>query len=483
MTTRPALAVTVVLLGSFLIILDSAMVTVALPAIAEDLDVEHGIEWMVTAYLLALGVAQTTTGWLADRFGQKQVFLAALVGFAAMAVVVTLAPSFPTIVAARVAQGLCGGLVIPLASSLAFGLFPEGRRGAAVGMTGTVVMLAPSIGPLLSGAVVTGSGWRWLIALDMLAAGVAAVGLRALPEVAHRARRAFDGFGLVLVAGGLVAFLLASGQTDQWGFPTVLVVTAAGAVLLAGFVRRSLRHPSPLLDLSVYAVPAFSLSMGVIATVAVAQFSRTVFIPLQLQTLRGMSALGTGAVLTPAAVAGAVGMPLAGRWVDRAGSRRPMLVGLSVIAASALLLGNLELDTPVWLLAAVLAGNGVGIVLTTMPAMLMGLGSVPATLVPQASALRSMTREIAGALGIAVLASIIAAPPETELEDVAAGSALLDDAQTAYNRGFLASCALALLGLFLATRLPRQAAGRVDVGAGHSPGPVAKSRPNGQRVD
>lgn len=453
------MAIVVVLLGSFLVILDSAMIAVALPTIGDDLHVDVGIEWMVTAYLLALGVAQTTTGWLADRFGQKQVFLGALVGFAVMSLAVAVAPTFPAVVGARVVQGLCGGLIIPLASSLAFGIFPEGKRGTAVGMTGTVVMLAPSIGPLLSGAVVSGLGWRWLLAVDTLALGIAALGLRALPDVTHRERRRFDGIGLVLVAGALVALLTASAEIDRWDVTTVLAVTALGALLLAAFIARSVKREAPLLDLSVFRVAAFSLSMGVIATVAVSQFARTVFVPLQLQSLRDMSALGAGAVLTPAAVASAVGMPIAGKWADRVGSRQPMLVGLSMIAVTAFVLGNLSLETPLWVVATVLTFNGVGIVLTTMPAMLMGLGSVPPTRVPQASAMRSITREVAGALGIALLATIIAAPSESELEATPT-DAFFESAQSAYNRGFLASCGLAVVGFLLATRLPNRAPAR-----------------------
>lgn len=479
---RPYLAVTIVLLASFLVVLDMAMVAVALPAVAADLGVDSGIEWMITAYLLALGVAQTMTGWLADRFGQKQVFLAATAGFGVVALLVTQAPTLPLLVGARVLQGLCGGLVIPLASSLAFGLFSEGRRGTAVGMTGTVVMLAPSIGPLLSGAVVTSWSWRWVLVIDVLAVAVAVAGFRAIPEVPHRRTRPFDGLGLVLVAGGLVAFLLASSEIDRWPTGAVVGLTAAGALLLIGFVRRTLRHRHPLIDLSVYRVPAFSISMAVIATVAVAQFARTVFIPLQLQDIRDMSPLAAGAVLTPAALASAVGMPIAGRWADRAGGRRPMTVGLAVIVLTALLLGNLRLDTPVWLVAAVLAVNGVGIVLTTMPAMLTGLGSVPAELVPQASALRSITREVAGAIGIALLATIIAAPTGTDLEGLGGDRSLLGAAQDAYNRGFLASCGLAVVGLLLARRLPRAAPRRVAVGAGHGPAaPAAPGTP--ERVD
>ena len=177
------------------------------------------------------------------------------------------------------------------------------------------------------------------------------------------------------------------------------------------------------------------------------------FLPLELQSLRGLSALETGLALLPAAVASAVAMPLSGRWTDRSGGRAPVTLGLALVAASAAAFGMLRVDTPLAVVMVLMVVNNVGIVVCTMPLVVTGLSAVASRLVPQAAALRSLTRQVSGALGTAVLATMITAQVG-ELTMSSATDAELADAQAAYNRGFLVSAGLAVVGLLLARSLP-----------------------------
>ena len=171
-----------------------------------------------------------------------------------------------------------------------------------------------------------------------------------------------------------------------------------------------MRTAHPLIDMSIFDVPTFRLVLGIVAAVAVAQFARTVFIPLELQSLRGLSPLETGLALLPAAVASAVAMPLGGRWTDRTGGRAPVTLGLVLVVGVGDGVRRCCASTPRWVLVITLmVVNNVGIVLCTMPLVVMGLSAVASRLVPQASALRSLTRQVSGALGTAVLATIITA--------------------------------------------------------------------------
>ncbi len=457
--------------GSLLVLIDTTIIALALPIVADDLDARHGVEWAITAYLLCAGISHVAAGWLADRFGPKRVFLTAIAGFCAAVVAVSLSPTLPALVVARCAQGLCAGLVMPLATALAFGLFPEGKRGTAVGLSGTVMMIGPLLAPLLSGWILDELSWRVLVLID-LPIGFAAItlGLRALPDDHERLPRRFDGLGLAMVASGLALLLVATSQADRWDVLVTVAVGGGGVAILVAFGAYARRTEEPVVDLSVFRAPAFILSLAIVATVAVSQFARTVFLPIELQAVRGLSPFRTGLALMPAAFASALVMPLSGRWTDRSGGRTPILTGLAVIVGSAVGLGLIKIDTPLWMVVGLMVVNNVGIFLCTMAVTLVGLDAVAPRLVTQAAALRSLTRQVSGALGTAVLATIITAQVG-ELAPTGASEGDAERAQAAYNHGFLVAAAVAAFGLLLANRLPR---GRPasKVAAAIDPGPT-----------
>jgi len=451
----PVAAMTAIILASLVVLMDTTFIVLSLPEISADLG--SGAEWAIPVFLMAMGISQLAVGWAADRFSQKQVFIAAAAGFGLFSIAVAASVSLGWLIAARSLQGLCAGLIVPLATSIAFGMFPEGRRATAVGISGTVVMLGPLIAPLLSGWVLEAANWRVLILIDVpFAAAVVALGRRAIPEdpaeEVSRARR-FDTVGLAIVATGLIALLLGLGAADSWPVLVTSVICALGVAMLAAYPAHARRTVHPLIDMSIFDVPAFRLVLGIVAAVAVAQFARTVFIPLELQSLRGLSPMETGLALLPAAVASAAAMPLGGRWTDRTGGRPPVTLGLALVVVSSLAFGALRVDTPLGVVITLMVVNNVGIVLCTMPLVVMGLSAVVSRLVPQASALRSLTRQVSGALGTAVLATIITAQVG-ELTFTTATDAELADAQAAYNRGFLVSAGIAAVGLVLTRFLP-----------------------------
>jgi EmrB/QacA subfamily drug resistance transporter len=452
----PVAAMTAIALASLVVLMDTTFIVLALPVITEDLGAGSGVEWAVTAFLMTAGISQVAVGWLAERFGERRVFLAAVAAFGVFAIAVATSPNLGWLVAARGLQGLCAGLIVPLATSITFAMFPEGRRATAVGIAGTMVMLGPLLAPLLSGWVLAAANWRLLILIDApLVAVVVGLGAAMIPVHGdgEPRPRPFDFIGMALVATGLVALLLGFSEADRWPVPLSVSICVVGGSLLFAYRHHAGRAAHPLIDLAVVRVPTVRLVLGIVATVAVAQFARTVFIPLELQSLRGLSALETGLALLPAAVASAVAMPLGGQWTDRSGGRAPATFGLVLVTVSAAAFGTLRVDTPLAVVMVLMVINNVGIVMCTMPVVVIGLSAVADRLVPQASALRSLTRQVSGALGTAVLATIITAQVD-ELTPVSASAAELGDAQRAYNRGFLVSAGIASVGLVLARFLP-----------------------------
>lgn len=452
----PWVAMGVVLIGTFMVILDTSIVNVALPQISIELESREGVEWVVTAYLLALALATPASGWLADTFGRKNVFITALAVFTTGSLLAALAPNLGFLVGFRALQGLGGGALMPVGLATIYELFPPERRGTALGVWGVAAMSAPALGPVIGGSIATSVSWRWLFLVNV---PVGVVGLvaasRWLRETGYRLVRRFDALGLALVGVGLALVLLGStGAPDRgWGAPSTLALLLVGTFLCVAFVLHVLRTDHPLIDVRMFRVSTFSLSITIISLVTIMQYGRLVFIPLQLQTLRGFTPLRVGVLLVPSAIGAAITMPLGGRLADRIGARIPVLIGTAILSVAAWMLAHLRIDTHELTIAAIIGFQGFGIGLAMMPNTVAGLNSLPHTFVAQSAAVRNMIRQLAGAVGVAVLATVVASrlPPGAPGDLGADG---IRDAQAAYNTVFLIGCVATVLGFLLALFLP-----------------------------
>jgi DHA2 family multidrug resistance protein len=443
-------AMSVILIGTFMAILDTSIVNVALPQIGADFHSESAVDWIVTSYLLAVGVSILASGWLADNLGKKRVFVASLVLFTIGSALCAISPTLVVLVVARVAQGLGGGAILPIGMAMIYELFEPQDRGTALGIWGVAAMAAPAVGPVLGGFLVSSVDWRVLFLIN-LPVGLVAIPLasRLLREVAVTQRRPLDVPGLALAAAGLVAVLLALSEAPTWGWTAVpfLVTITAGVVALAIWVWRSLHIRAPIIELRMFRIPIFSLTIVIVWLITIAQFTRLVFVPLEFEALRGVSALSVGLMLTPAAVGVALTMPVGGRLADRVGARVPVTIGLGVLALSFWPLAHLGLHTPLWEVAVVLFVGGLGTGLSVMPNTVVAMNSVHGRYVAQASAVRSLNRQVAGAFGTAAMASILASgsgPVGTDDFGQLAG----------YNELFLIAFVVTLLAFVCAFALP-----------------------------
>jgi DHA2 family multidrug resistance protein len=436
------IALLVVLLGTVMVSLDTTIVNVALPQIRENLHAGKGIEWIVTAYLLAVAVSQPATGWAADRYGRKRIFIASLGAFTAASMLCAVAPNLTALVAFRVLQGLGGGALQPVGMAIVVELFPPERRGRAMSVWGICSMAAPAIGPTLGGYLVTAVSWHWLFLINVPIGTIALfLGLRVLRDFGYRESRRLDLVGLFLGGGGLAVTLFAVTQANEWGWSSTatLVFVALGVVALGGFVAHELRTDQPMIDLRMFTVKVFGLSMIVTTFIVTAQYTRLVFIPLSLETIRDYSALRVGLILTPAALLTAVGMSIGGRMVDRVGARRPMVLGTGLMAVGAFSLSHIGVSTPAWAIIGSLGIQGIGFGLCALPGVVVAMNALPPRYVAQASAVRSLVAQVAGATSIAVLSAVVA----FRLGD---GTPTLERSQTAYDTAFL----IASLGLVVA---------------------------------
>jgi DHA2 family multidrug resistance protein len=390
-----------VLVGTFMVALDQTMVTIALARIGLELDSVDGVDWVMSAYLLALGIVQPTTGWLADRFGRKRVFLGSLALFTTGSFLAGLAPDLPQLVAARVLQGLGGGAIFPVGMAMVYEQVAPSRRGTAMGIWSLGIALAPALGPTIGGFIVSELGWRWLFFVNV-PIGIAGilVGARVLRFAGYTEHRRFDAVGFGLVTVGLAAVLIAvsEGRTGSLTSPTVLLLGGIGLVLLIAFVRHDLRQADPLIDVRMFKIPEFAVAMTLVAGMISVNLARLVFVPLQLVTLRGLSEIEVGLLLTPAAFSQAIAAPIAGALTDRIGARLPVVLGLGAMAVSTYLLANLDLATPLVAIGIIVFVQGAGTGLALAPNQVAGMNALPQRLLARGTAIRSTTRQVAGSL-------------------------------------------------------------------------------------
>lgn len=444
----------VVLTGAFAVLLDTTIVNVALAEVGNQLEAPAHVEWVVTAYLLSVGLAQLAAGWLMDRFGKKTAFSVSLAFFGLGSLLAALAPNLQTLVAFRVLQGLGGGAMVPVSMAMIYELFPPNRRATALGVWGIAAMAAPAIGPVVGGWIATTVSWRWVFAINVPIAIVGVVlATMLLRDVGYREHRRLDWSTLALAGMSLSIILIAFDQVIEWGWgePAFWGLTGLGLAGLVGFVIRELASGSPLLEMRMFTVPAFAATIGIVWLITAAQFARLVIMPVELQVVHGMTPMDAGLVLAPAAVGTAATMPIGGRIADRIGPRTPVFAGLAVIAVALWAMAHLSVNTArstiVWLL--VLQGTGFG--LAIMPNTVTAMNVLPARYTARAAAVRSLNRQVASSLGVALLVSIVALQIGTLTGDEATTPA---SAQEAYNSAFLVAFSGAVVAMLLALRLP-----------------------------
>ncbi len=442
--------------GTVMFGLDTTIVSVALHPIGVDLHAGSGVEWVVTSYLLALAAAQPVTGWLADRFGRRAMFLTALAVFTAASIACASSPNLGSLVFFRAVQGFGGGALMPVGMAIALDLFPAERHGRAMAIWGLMAVVGPALGPTVGGWLATSINWHWLFLINAPIGGVALVaGFSLVPEIGHREHRPFDFRGLALGSGGLTLAILGLSEGNAWGWASGATVTclAAGTGALFAFVRHELGAAHPMLQLRMFRRRAFLFGTVASLFVYLAQYGRLVFIPLQLESVRGLTALHVGLLFLPAGAAQAIAMLGSGRLVDRIGPRLPMVLGSATMLVAVAGFTRLTLSTPVPLIALLLAVQGFGCGVFTPGAMVVGMSELPGTLLAQGAAIRSLAGQVSGALAVAVLGAIVA---------VSVGAhPSASHAQAGYNAAFTAAAAAVLLGLFFAWRVPKRSRDRI----------------------
>ncbi|WP_214323652.1 MDR family MFS transporter [Nonomuraea sediminis] len=455
------LVATAFVFGLFMEILDMTVLNTALPALGRHFGAgTESLQWLVTGYLVSMAVFIPASGWVADRFGTKRTFLFALAVFTAASVWGGLAGSLGELIAARIVQGVGGGLLTPVGTAMLFRAFPPSERAKASAVLSIPTTLAPALGPVLGGWMVDNISWRWIffikVPIGVLGLLFAMVALRE-ERADHPGRFDIAGF---LSGGSALALLLLGldgGAREGWTGPAVLVPLGAGLALAAAFTAIELSRAEPMIDLRLLKDRLFRTGNLLMLPASGALMGALFVVPLLLQYQMGVDATGSGLVTMFQALGMMAALPLAGRLYPRLGPRRLLATGFAVIAIALVSLILVGPDTSLWALRLPLLAMGAGMALTIISLQAATFATITLEATAQASSVFSTTRQVASAAGVAMAATLLTTRTESRLADLGSRAADFASRQealfAAYHDIFLTTAGLAVLGFLISLRV------------------------------
>ena len=418
-SSLPAVA-SVVVLAAFMAILDVTVVTVAINKLSVEFGVPlETIQWATTGYTLALATVIPLTSWATGRFGTKRVYLGAIATFIAGSALAGSAWSIQSLIAFRVLQGLGGGLIMPTGMIILTNLAGPQRIGRIMGVLGVPMLLGPILGPLLGGLLVDSASWRWIFFINVPVGLVAiTLGLRILPPGEPTSTERLDVLGLLLLSPGIAALIYALAKASTASGPAVVVPGAAGVLLIAGFVVRTVRARNPLIHLTLFRNRSFTVSAVAIALFAFAFFGATFLLPLYYQNVRDVTAAKAGTLMAVQGVGALLSMPLAGMVADRLGPARIARTGIIVIAAALAALLAIGATAPYPLLDVVLFVMGVGMGMALMQIVSAAVSALSKPDVPAGTTVLNIVQQIGSSFGVATMSVILATQLASRLPSV-----------------------------------------------------------------
>ena len=439
-------------------LLDTNNINIALPSVLKDFDASLSSGQLVVAsYVMALAVVIPLSGFLGERIGMKRLYTFTLGGFVCGSALCGLAWNVQSLIAFRILQGLCGGMLQPLGMALVFTMITPMERPKYIAILGLPNLVAPILGPALGGFIVEYVSWRFIFLINLPVGIVDVVFARfLLKETAKRTDTRLDvrGFALATLAFPSLLLGLSLAPDEGWTSPYVLGLAAVGLVALALFIRTELRHHDPMLRLTLFKDPMFRLAIFVQWVGIFSLFGLNFIVPLFLQRVHGFGAAEAGRVLLPMGLVAFISMNLAGQFYYKVGPRPLVIFGLGVLLVTTLAWSLVTESTPSYVLMVIVSLRGLGLGMFGQIVQVVAYNAVPKDQLSRATGLVNVGQRIDTAFSTAVLTSVLllglhlaGAPAGTS---IAAGTAPVEDMLTAFRYAFIFMSAMCVVGLVMA---------------------------------
>src|SRR5690625_4633490 len=403
--------IAILFIGAFTAFLNNTLLNIALPTIMTEFQISPSkVQWVTTSYMLVNGIVIPASAFLITRFTNRSIFLWAMSLFTLGTFIAMVSPTFSLLVVGRMLQASGSGMMMPLLMNVILIAFPIEKRGTAMGFFGLVMFVAPAIGPTLSGWVIQQYSWRVLFSI-ILPFGIIALiyAIVKLKNITPNRKIKLDVFSIILSSIGFGGLLFGFSSVADYGWSSIYVygTIAIGVCALPIFILRQMQMEEPMLDFTIYKYPMFALSSVISVTISASMFSGMILTPLYVQTVREISPFYSGILMLPGAIVMGIMSPITGRLFDKYGAKILSMIGLSILIASTFQLSHLTMENSYFCLMAIYTIRMFGMSLVMMPVMTNGLNQLPMKANPHGTAMNNTLQQVSGALGTAVLLTIM----------------------------------------------------------------------------
>lgn len=399
------------LFGMFIAILNQTLLNVALPKINTEFNISASTgQWLMTGFMLVNGILIPITAYLFNKYSYRKLFLVALVLFTIGSLICAISMNFPIMMVGRILQAIGAGVLMPLGSIVIITIYPPEKRGAAMGTMGIAMILAPAIGPTLSGYIVQNYHWNVMF-YGMFIIGIIAIliGFVWFKLYQYTTNPKADIPGIIFSTIGFGALLYGFSEAGNkgWGSVEIETMFAIGIIFIILFVIRELRMKSPMLNLEVLKFPTFTLTTIINMVVMLSLYGGMILLPIYLQNLRGFSALDSGLLLLPGSLIMGLLGPFAGKLLDTIGLKPLAIFGIAVMTYATWELTKLNMDTPYMTIMGIYVLRSFGMAFIMMPMVTAAINALPGRLASHGNAFLNTMRQLAGSIGTAILVTVM----------------------------------------------------------------------------